>query len=182
MDRIVSEDSKYWERIKENIERLYSDCKIYDNYTYNSFCNDFIPDTYPLKEGTQNKCMCNHDIIHNYRYIHKRNEDTFILGSCCIKKFSIIYRQLRQCKNCKCKIRINDDNICPSCRQIEKDRIKYENKCKCKKCGYVKKDDKYKYCYSCKFGEKKYNKCKDCGKDKKEDTFMKCYKCNTKNK
>lgn len=179
----VKEDSKYWERIKENIEELYINCRIYENYSYNSFCKDFIPDILPLKISISNNCLCGHDIKHNYKYTHKDNiEEYFILGSCCIKRFSIIYREQRQCKECGEKIRRNDDNLCKDCRDEKKEIIKYQEKCKCKGCGYIKKDDKYKYCYSCKYGQKKYNKCKECGMNKKEDTFLKCYKCNMKNK
>jgi len=135
MDKI----SKYWLKIKENIELLYLNKEISENYTYEQFCNDFIPSDEPLEQPIQNECLCGHDIIYNYTY--ENDKDTFILGSCCIKTFSSFYRNKRSCIDCNIKIKKNKDNRCPECRKIDK--------CKCKGCGYIKKDTKYKYCYLC---------------------------------
>lgn len=187
----VKEHSKYWNKIKANIKKLKEEGKITKRYTYDSFCNNFIPDLEPLKTSITNKCICDHNIVHNFKYTHKDRDDYFILGSCCIKKFSTVYKEQRKCKGCRRDIRRNDDNLCKYCRDREerikrhkenKERCKeiYKERCKCKECGETMKDDTYKKCYSCKFGVKKYNKCKDCKKDKKEDTFVRCYKCNMK--
>jgi hypothetical protein len=182
----LDENSKYWERIRKNIKKLYKDDKIEERYSFESFCNDFIPEDEPLENKETDKCICDHDIIHNFKYKHKDRNDYFILGSCCIKKFSTVYKELRKCKECRKDIRRNEDNLCGFCRGKEerkRRRIeKYKERCKCKECGETMKDDTYKKCYSCKFGVKKYNKCKDCKKDKKEDTFMRCYTCNMKKK
>ena len=44
----IKEHSKYWERIKINIKKLYKEGKITEKYTFESFCNDFIPAKTPL--------------------------------------------------------------------------------------------------------------------------------------
>jgi hypothetical protein len=179
----LDENSKYWERIRKNIKKLYKDGKIEERYSFESFCNDFTPEDEPLENKETDKCICDHDIIHNYEYKHKDNTDYFILGSCCIKKFSTVYKQQRECEDCGNKIR-KDKKRCNDCKIKEFRRKEKEEKCKCIKCGYIMKDDKYSKCYKCKYGTKeiKYNKCKECGMNKKEDTFFKCYKCNMKNK
>jgi hypothetical protein len=135
----------YWERIKSNIKRLYKEGEISKRYSYESFSDDFIPATIPLSNSIKDECICDHKIKYNYKYVHKDNSDYFILGSCCIKKFSTVYRKERECKECNKQIRKNQDNICTDCREYKA----YKEKCKCKKCGYMKKDDKYKYCYLC---------------------------------
>jgi hypothetical protein len=182
----INENSKYWQRIRKNIKKQYKEGYITQRYSYEDFCNNFVPDERPLTTSIRDKCICDHDIIHNYKYNHKDNEDYFILGSCCIKKFSTVYKQQRECIDCGKKIRKNDDNRCKECRETEKERLEYIEKCKCKGCKVVKKDDKYKYCYKCKYGdlqkEKTYNKCTQCGIKKKEDTYRKCYKCNNSNR
>jgi hypothetical protein len=180
----VKEHSKYWDRIKANIKRLKKEGKITKRYNYDSFCNNFIPDLEPLQTSITNKCMCDHGIVHNFKYTHKDRDDMFIMGSCCIKKFSTVYKEFRECKICNNKIKKNKENLCKQCKEKEKERLLYIEKCKCEGCGYIKKDDKYKYCFKCKNGgkEMKHKKCKECGKDKKEDTYMRCYSCNTKSK
>lgn len=180
----VEEKSKYWERIKTNIKILYKKKEIIKKYSYEEFCNDFIPDKDPLNIGKKKKCICDHDIIHNYKYKHKENEDYFILGSCCIKKFSLEYKKLRECTECGEAIKKNDDNLCKYCRKSKKEEEKYKEACKCQKCGYQKKDDKYKLCYQCKYGgkskyeDKIYYDCQRCGQQKKPPNKYKvCYKC-----
>jgi hypothetical protein len=158
--------SKYWERIKLNIENLYLNDFIKENYSYESFCNDFIPQEISLKNPITDRCMCNHNIKNNYTYTHKTNKDEFILGSCCIKIFSTIYKNKRICIDCNITIRKNKDNICSQCksyriieeaqkREKELKEQQYRESCKCKGCGYQKKDNKYKYCFICY--KKKYN-------------------------
>lgn len=187
-DPEIKENSKYWLRIKKNIKRIHKEGKITKRYKYESFCNNFIPDIKPLTTSIRDKCLCDHDIIHNYKYTHKDRDDWFILGSCCIKKFSTVYKNQRKCKECGDDIRKNDDNICKKCRDNHKQRIKRQEKeiesRKCKGCGYIKNDDKYKYCYKCKYGDKirNYKKCVECGNDKKENTYRKCYNCNMQDK
>jgi hypothetical protein len=141
--------SKYWQRIRKNIKKLYIESKISKRYTYESFCNNFIPEENPLEIPETDKCICDHDIKYNYEYKHKTNDDYIILGSCCIKKFSTVYKEQRKCIDCDKKIRKNDDNRCKQCREEEEERLLKIEKCKCKGCGYIKKDDKYKYCYYC---------------------------------
>lgn len=154
------ENSTYWERIKTNIENLYLKKLIKENYSYDEFCNDFIPFDHPLDNNIDDKCICNHDIKYNYTYTHQKNKDQFILGSCCIKKFSTIYKNKRTCLDCNIKIKANKDNICSECKvyrkKIEKEnerklieQKKYLDSCKCRECGYQKKDNKYKYCFFC---------------------------------
>lgn len=180
----VKEHSKYWDRIRANIKKMKKEGKITKRYKYDSFCDNFIPSETPMTTSITNKCICDHEIVHNYKYIHMNTGDCVILGSCCIKKFSTIYKEQRKCKECSEEIRKNEDNLCKICREMERDKMKHIEKCKCKGCGYIKKDDKYKYCFKCKNGgkEMKHKKCKECGKDKKEDTFMRCYDCNMKSK
>ena len=178
MENIVTKESTYWKRIKANIKKQYEEGKITKKYSYNSFCNNFIAEEQELEIAETNECLCDHEIIRNYKYKHKERGDYFILGSCCIKKFSVEYYKKIQCKECNEKIKPNKYNICSKCR-IEKE---YENRCKCKKCGYIKNDDKYKYCYKCKFGQVLYIKCSSCGIDKKSDTYKRCYKCNCKHR
>jgi len=182
------EESKYWKRIKINIELLYSKGLIQENYSYDSFCNEFIPCENPVDNPLEKECLCDHPIKQNYRYKHHTNKDKFILGSCCIKKFSTIYKNKRICLYCQIKIKKNTDNICTECKsnikenkkrqdkeekeerekqhkiiekiqqQIQQEikQKKYLESCKCKECGYQKKDNKYKYCFICY--KKKYNK------------------------
>jgi hypothetical protein len=152
----IEVNSKYWQRIRKNIKKQYKEGKITQRYSYEEFCNDFIPKEEHIDARETNKCLCDHNIVYNHEYKHKDNEDYFILGSCCIKKFSTVYKQQRECIDCEKKIRKNDDNRCKECREMEnyckiqeQKRIEYQNKCKCKGCGYIKKDDKYKYCYYC---------------------------------
>ena len=172
----MDKKSRYWLKIKENIELLYLNKEISENYTYEKFCNDFTPSELPLDEPVENQCLCGHDIIYNYTY--ENDVDTFILGSCCIKTFSSFYKNKRSCIDCNIKIKKNKENRCLDCRNLNKKRLKkeeeerlkqeeqlmrekerkekeeeeerlYLNKCKCQDCGYVKKDTKYKYCYHC---------------------------------
>jgi predicted Zn-ribbon and HTH transcriptional regulator len=147
------EQSTYWKRIKLNIESLFNKNLIKENYSYDDFCNDFIPLEFPKQTSTKNKCLCEHSIKYNYGYIHKDNNDEFILGSCCIKKFSTIYKSKRICADCGIKVKLNKDNRCPECKKnvkkIKQEQEIYIESCKCKKCGYIKKDSKYKYCFIC---------------------------------
>ncbi len=145
----------YWKRIKLNIENLYLKGFLKDNYSYESFCNDFIPCEIQLEIPKNEECLCQHRIKYNYTYTHKTNKDELILGSCCIKKFSTIYKKKRTCIDCNITIRTNKDNRCSECKIYKKKEQQYIDSCKCKECGYVKKDDKYKYCYFCY--KKKYN-------------------------
>jgi hypothetical protein len=152
----MEENTTYWKRIKANIKQLKKDGKITKRYTFESFCNNFIPFDEPLAINITDKCLCNHNIIYNYKYVHKERDDWFILGSCCIKKFSTIYKKQRICKDCGQDIKKNKTNLCKICREIEKDMIKQEKKRKCKCCGNDKKDYKYKYCYYCFLRSKRY--------------------------
>lgn len=152
----IEENSRYWQRIRKTIKKLYIEGKITQRYTYESFCNDFIPEEDKLEDPETGKCICDHDIKHNYEYKHKENDDYFILGSCCIKKFSTVYKEQRKCIDCDEKIKKNADNRCKDCRKAEIKRKAYQEKCKCKGCGYIKKDDKYKYCYYCNQKRKTY--------------------------
>ena len=150
------EYTKYWDRIKINIENLYLKKFIKENYSYDDFCNDFIPCETPLEIPIKDKCICDHNIKHNYTYIHNKNNDVLILGSCCIKKFSTMYKNRRTCIDCNITIRKNTDNYCSECRSYKKIEIQRQKEqdafiqsCRCKKCGYLKKNNKYKYCYYC---------------------------------
>ncbi|WP_396190332.1 hypothetical protein [Flavobacterium sp.] len=151
----MEENRKYWKRIRANIKKLKKEGKITKRYKYESFCNNFIPLDDPLDNSITNKCLCDHDIKYNYKYIHKDREDYFILGSCCIKKFSTFYKNQRKCKECNVDIKKNESNLCKICRDMEREKIKEQEKRKCKCCGYIKADDKYKYCYYCN-QKKKY--------------------------
>jgi hypothetical protein len=144
-----NQDSKYWVRIKANIKKLYKEGNITQRYSYENFCNDFIPDEEPLEDNESNKCLCEHDIKYNHEYKHKDNSDYFILGSCCIKKFSKYYQHQRICIDCNKKIKKNKDNRCKECREEEQERLLDEERRRCRGCNYIKKDDKYKYCYYC---------------------------------
>lgn len=181
-------NTTYWERIRKNIKTLKEEGQIKKRYKYQSFCDNFIPSQHPLITPIKKECLCNHQITYNYKYEHKDNGDYFILGSCCIKKFSTYYKKQRECKECKEPIRKNEDNLCKDCRyEKEEKRLikKYEEKCKCVKCKVIKKDDKYKLCYTCKFGETKkeiYSECINCGIEKAENTYIRCYACNIINK
>lgn len=155
----------YIKRIRENIKNKYLDGDIIKRYSFKSFCNNFIPDEKPLEERETDKCLCGHDIVYNYRYTHKKRGDYFILGSCCIEKFSEHYKSQRICKGCGDKIKKNKTNYCKDCIDREKNKIKREKerlryiiRCQCKDCGYQKKDDKYRYCYKC-FQRRKENYC-----------------------
>lgn len=154
------EESTYWQRIKSNIEYLFIKNLIRENYSFNDFCNDFIPLDSPRELSIYSKCLCEHPIKKNYSYIHKDNKDELILGSCCIKKFSTIYKSKRICIDCSIKIKLNKENRCCECKKnnkkIKQEQERYRESCKCKECGYIKKDSKYKYCYNCY--KKKYNK------------------------
>lgn len=154
------DQSKYWNRIKSNIEILYTKGLIKYNYSYDDFCNDFIPSEEPEYDEMTAECICTHPIKYNYIYTHKNSTDYFILGSCCIKKFSKKYKEKRLCLDCNITIRLNKENRCRNCKIIKKRQIEEEQKylesCKCKECGYQKKDNKYKYCFICY--KKKYNK------------------------
>jgi hypothetical protein len=150
------EYTKYWDRIKINIENLYLKKSIKQNYSYNEFCNDFKPCETSLDIPLEDKCICDHKIKHNYTYMHIKNNDVLILGSCCIKKFSTMYKNKRTCIDCNITIRKNVHNYCVECRlyrkiQLEKQKAKeaYIESCRCYSCGYLKKDNKYKYCYLC---------------------------------
>jgi predicted Zn-ribbon and HTH transcriptional regulator len=148
------EESTYWQRIKYNIEYLFKKNLITENYSYKDFCNDFIPLDFPKENPICSKCLCDHPIKKNYSYIHKdNNDDELILGSCCIKKFSTIYKSKRICADCGIKIKSNKDNRCPECKKnvkkIKQEQERYIESCKCKNCGYIKKDSKYKYCFIC---------------------------------
>lgn len=129
----------YIEIIRRNIKDLFLKGEISKRYSFDSFCNNFIPGEKLIIQEKDN-CICGHKIKNNFKYKHKNREDYFILGSCCIKKYSEHYKNDRKCKKCSCQIRAGSI-YCKKC--------KYENKCKCKICGYQKKDDKYKYCYLC---------------------------------
>jgi hypothetical protein len=183
-------NDKYIKKIKVGLEREFKEGNVSKHYKFKSFCNNFIPSIEPFeKDGN---CLCGHPIYNNYKYKHHKRDDVFILGSCCIERFSTIYQEeeekKRKCTSCASDIRKNKYNLCKECREIrkkaEKAREKYEEKCKCKICGVIKKDDTYKLCYTCKFGDtqKIYPKCTNCGIKKKEDTYRKCYKCNMRNK
>jgi hypothetical protein len=201
--------TNYWKRIKINIEKLYINDLIKENYSYESFCDEFVPCEYPIEKPYKRECLCDHPIKHNYTYTHQTNKDEMILGSCCIKKFSTMYKNRRTCKDCNIHIYKNKDNICTECRSYRKKEIKrmeeikkleerqkieeekkeerlkieqekkeerqrfeetmnriekrqreikaqrYIDSCRCKECNYIKKDNKYKYCYNCY--KKKYN-------------------------
>lgn len=154
------EKSNYWLRIKHNIESLFEKKLIKENYSFESFCNDFIPLDTPNNKTITDKCLCEHYIKYNYSYIHESNKDEFILGSCCIKKFSTIYKTQRLCIDCGIKIKLNKENRCSECKKdnkkLKQEEEKYIKSCKCKKCGYIKKDSKYKYCFNCY--KEKFNK------------------------
>lgn len=157
----MEENCKYWKRIKANIKKLKKEGDITKRYKYESFCNNFIPLDKPLDNSITNKCLCDHDIKYNYKYIHKDRDDFFILGSCCIKKFSTVYKLERKCKECNKDIKKNKDNLCKECREfeittkmLEQQMLERLEKLKCKGCGYIKKDDKYKYCYRCNMKNK----------------------------
>jgi hypothetical protein len=152
--------SKYWIRIKKNIENLYEKKQIKQNYSYKDFCEEFIPSKKSLEFPVADECLCGHEIVHNYTYTNDFNNDTFILGSCCIETFSKIYQKQRICIDCDIKIKINKQNRCADCRkknkeklkkeeEKNKEKLKKEEEKKCKDCGYEKKDNKYKYCFYC---------------------------------
>ena len=142
-------NSKYWNRIKINIEKLYKKKLISQIYSYDDFCNNFNPSLKALQFPIEDKCLCGHEIKYNYTYINNSNNDVFILGSCCIETFSTIYKNKRICIDCDVKIKINKQNRCADCRKKNKEKLKKEEEKKCKGCGYLKKDTKYKYCYYC---------------------------------
>jgi hypothetical protein len=153
----------YIKNIRENIKLKYEEGEISKRYSFNSFCNNFIPDKYPLDESESKYCLCGHEIFYNYKYSHKDRDDYFILGSCCIKKFSSHYQNQRKCKNCDCKIKVNKSGLCKECRNKEKEeqrkikeKEKYLKECECKDCGYQMKNNKYKYCYKCNERRKKH--------------------------
>jgi len=197
-------EKSYISKIKKSIKELKEQGHIIKRYKFQSFCDNFISDERGVKyeefnprDRATTKCMCGHPILYNFKYKHISNGDFFVLGSCCIKKFSTHYQKERKCKECNEPIKKNNDNLCKDCRDCrdEKNRLElyeitrlklireYENKCRCKKCNMEKKDDKYKLCYTCKFGETKkktYTECINCDKRKKEDTYMRCYECNLK--
>lgn len=146
----VDEKQKYIDRIRKNIKESFKEGMIIKRYSFKTFCSRFIAEDRPLETPIKEECICGHKIVHNYKYKHVEREDYFILGSCCIKKFSEHYKNHRTCKECGCKIKKNKTNRCSKCKK----KIEYINKCKCKQCGYQKKDNKYKYCYKC-FEKKK---------------------------
>ena len=153
----------YIQRIRKNIKERYLEGKISKRYSFNSFCNRFIPDLYCLDEQEEERCICGHPITRNFKYTHVKCDDYFILGRCCIEKFSKYHENQRKCKGCDTKIRKNKSNYCKKCiddekKKIkeEKEKIRYYKKCQCKDCGYQKKDDKYRYCYKCFQRRKEY--------------------------
>ena len=125
----------YWKRIRENIKLLYNGelskerGKISKRYTLKGFCERFISDEEPFDEK-ENKCICGHDIYQNYKYYHKNKgeEEFFVLGSCCIKRFSREYYLRRTCKDCNTKIKYCKSQRCKECKN------KYKT---CKKCNEV---------------------------------------------
>ena len=183
-------NDKYIKKIKKGLKKAFEEGKVSKHYSFKSFCNNFIPETTAFEN--KGYCLCGHDIYNNFKYTHYKRDDTFILGSCCIERFSTKYKEeeekKRKCIECDDDIRKNKYNLCKECRKIqlkaEKEKEKYEQRCRCIKCGIIKKDDKYKMCYTCKFGDtqKKYINCTQCGIKKKEDTYRKCYKCNKRNR
>jgi hypothetical protein len=154
-------------RIKENLKIEYESGNVSKHYTFKSFCNNFKKvNEEPIKRDF--KCICGHVILYNYKYKHIKRDDILILGTCCIGKYSTLFKECeeakRKCLYCDVIIRKNKDNLCK----------------KCCKCGSPKKEI-YKTCYNCySVIENITDKttCK-CGKIKKLE-YKLCYQCNLK--
>ena len=84
-----------------------------------------------------------------YKYQHINKEDYFVLGRCCIKKYSNLYKAERKCIECECKIRKNKTNLCKNCNEKRIQKEKEELSYRCKQCNYKMKTNKYKFCYLC---------------------------------
>jgi hypothetical protein len=141
-------NSKYWIRIKTNIEKLFENKVIKENYLYDDFCDDFNPSLKPIKTPISEECLCGHPIKYNYTYTNKYNKDVFILGSCCIETFSTTYKNRRICIDCNDKIKINKENRCSDCRKRNKQNEKKEKERKSKQCKNCLLS-KFNLCYNC---------------------------------
>ncbi len=121
-------NSKYRERISNNFKVKYGLDIDVDDFFNNGQCN---PNSSFYNEKDA-KCLCDHAIkncfLVSYHY------DQYIMGSCCIKRFSI--QEKKKCKNCtreytgnNLKIRrTNEYNslLCKECRDNVKFAIDYE--------------------------------------------------------
>jgi len=190
-------------RIKKNIKREYELGRVSKHYTFKSFCDNFKAVVeIPIERNYY--CICGHAIFYNYKYKHIKRDDIFILGSCCIEKYSTLHKEgeeaKRKCLDCDVIIRKNKDNLCKKCRLdrliIEREHNNYY--CKCGK----SKDKDFEDCYNCHVNENyakqkepeetknnqdlqikpkrlfSYNITCQCGSPKKEN-YKTCYNCYT---
>jgi uncharacterized protein (DUF3820 family) len=112
--------TKYRERIINNFKLKYKLDIDIDDFFNNGQCN---PNNYYEEEDN---CLCDHKIKNCYPVKYQDND--YIMGSCCIKRFGI--KRDKVCENCaqiyssnNMKLRPNESNalLCKECR----DNVKY---------------------------------------------------------
>lgn len=68
--------------------------------------------------GNENKtecqCICGHPIKNCFHVRSNKNQNTLVIGSCCIRKFEI----KKRCDRCNKEHRNKKDNYCSSCRDV----------------------------------------------------------------
>jgi hypothetical protein len=118
-------NAKYLERIKTNL-KLKSGLDIdVNDFFNNGQCN---PNRYLVED---NNCLCDQKIKNCYHVLCEDNE--YIMGICCIKRFSI--KKDKVCENCtqlyytnNMKIKPDESNalLCKECRDNVKFSIDYK--------------------------------------------------------
>ena len=91
-------------------------------------------------------CRCGHKITENC-YIADKQDNIYVIGNCCIKKF--MKHSKRSCEKCQKPHKNRRDNFCNSCRAENEEEsfptITYENHCE--ECGEM--CGKFKKCLEC---------------------------------
>jgi hypothetical protein len=87
-----------------------------------------------LTPKKEEKCFCGHIIKENC-YITDRIQ-LLTLGNCCIKKFLDIDKSGRTCEKCENTHKNRKINICNDCKNLKKEKEKYDRKQKKEKEKY----------------------------------------------
>jgi len=145
----------------------------------------------------EHKCICGHQIIHNFPIMNKKTKEILVLGSKCIlmifadNSYLVEYATYIFCECCDKNVKITNakkHDLTKKHIKNHKKYIKKKNNRPCHRClDYtvpLSKPDKYKYCLDCfKYMYVKTNICPEeyCNNKisgNQLDKYKRCYTCN----
>ena len=124
-------------RFKEGLKKYNLTTNEIENSDYRQVIKEFLIKSNKEVPPFTDRCVCGHK-IEQQCYIHsKKNNNTLVLGNCCVKKFIPKERRGKTCDDCGKHHKNKKVNKCNDCRDWN-----------CSNCGKQCNEGYYK-CFDC---------------------------------